>query len=140
MTRVHDTISFHLAQVCRNHRNLAATQLAPHGLHAGQDLILAQLWQEDGVTQSCLAERVGVDVSTMTKALQRLERYGFVRRCQDSEDTRAVRVHLTDEGRALESVVAAMFLQVEARTLAGFTEVERAFLAQLLYRMKDNLS
>lgn len=136
---MHETVSFRLAQVCRNHRNRAAALFAPLGIHAGQDLILAQLWIEDGVTQSCLAERVGIDGSTMTKALQRLERYGFVRRCQDPVDTRAVRVHLTEEGRALEPAIAAAMATVEEQTFAGITEEERALLTGLLRRMEDNL-
>jgi hypothetical protein len=52
-----------------------AQQLASLGLDVGQVQILGQAWQEQGVTQSCLVGSVGIrDVSTMTKALQRLAR------------------------------------------------------------------
>lgn len=139
MTSISKTVGFRLAHVCRHHRNRAAALLAPLGLHAGQDLILIQLWMEDGVTQSCLADRVGIDVSTMTKALQRLERYGLVHRSHDAEDTRAVRVFLTEQGRALEPAVTEVLQQVEERSFAGLTEDERAFLERLLFRIEQNL-
>ncbi len=101
---------------------------------------MVQLWFEEGLTQSSLAERVGVDVSTMTKALQRLERYGLVRRCQDAEDSRVSRVFLTDQGRDLESTITTEFAEIEERTLAGLTADERALLSRLLERMKKTLA
>lgn len=140
ITPIQDTVSFRLARVCRAHRNLAAVMLDPLGLHPGQDLIMVELWVEEGHTQSRLAERVGVDVSTMTKALQRLERYGFVRRCQDAEDSRVSRVFLTDQGRALEPTITAEFAGIEERTLAGLTADERALLSSLLERMEETLT
>jgi len=137
---IQDTVSFRLARVCRAHRNLATVMLDPLGLHPGQDLIMVELWVEEGLTQSRLAERVGVDVSTMTKALQRLERYGLVRRCQDVEDSRVSRVFLTDRGRDLEPTITAEFAAIEERTLAGLTPDERALLSRLLERMEATLT
>ena len=99
-----------------------------------------QLWAEEGLTQSQLAERVGIDVSTMTKALQRLERYGLVERCQDTQDTRVSRVHLTEAGRALQPAVTDALNQVEMRAFAGFSDSERASSAAMLCRVADNLS
>lgn len=139
MVPIQETVSYRLARMCRAHRNLAVAMLDGLGLYPGQDLILVQLWAEEGMTQSDLAERVGIDVSTLTKALQRLERYGFVRRCADAEDARASRVHLTEEGRALEPRITAEFQKIEARTLAGLAPEERAVLGGLLRRIERNL-
>lgn len=139
MIHIQETISFRLAQVCRGHRNLAAVMLNPFGLYPGQDLILVQLWNEEGITQSSLADRVGIDVSTLTKALQRLERYGLVRRCQDTEDTRVVRVYLTDQGHALEKAISSEWMHIEEKTMAGLTGDERNFLSGVLRRIENNL-
>jgi len=140
MVSIQQTIGFHLAQVCRIRRNLITVIIEPFGLHAGQDLIMVQLWNEEGLTQSQLAERVGIDVSTMTKALQRLERYGFVERRQDTEDTRVWRVCLTEQGRALDPIVTEHWQQAEQRTFAGFTEDERTLLCSFLERIEQNLA
>jgi hypothetical protein len=80
MRSIEETVSFRIVLACRAHRNVMAQQLDTLSLYVGQELILGQLWKEEGLTQSCLAERVGIDVSRMTKALQRLERYGLVTR------------------------------------------------------------
>jgi len=140
MVSIQQTIGFHLAQVCRTRRNLIALTVEPFGLHVGQDLIMVQLWNEEGLTQSQLAERVGIDVSTMTKALQRLERYSFVERRQDTEDTRVWRVYLTEQGRALAPIVTEHWNQAERRTFAGFTADECTLLCSFLERIEENLT
>ncbi len=140
MAAIQETTGFHLALVCRSRRNLIATAVEPFGLYAGQDLIMVQLWNEEGLTQSHLAERVGIEVSTMTKALQRLERYGFVERRQDDEDTRVWHVFLTEQGRALRPTVTEKWNQAEQLTFAGFSTEEQALLVSFLQRIEKNLT
>ena len=137
MASIQETAGFHLALVCRSRRNLIATAVEPFGLYVGQDLIMVQLWNEEGLT---LAERVGIEVSTMTKALQRLERYGFVERRQDAHDTRVWRVFLTEQGRALCPIVTEKWNQAEQCTFADFTADEQALLVSFLQRIEKNLA
>ncbi len=140
MASIQETAGFHLALVCRSRRNLIATAVEPFGLYVGQDLIMVQLWNEEGLTQSHLAERVGIEVSTMTKALQRLERYGFVERRQDTQDTRVWRVFLTEQGRSLCPIVTEKWNQAEQRTFADFTADEQVLLISFLQRIEKNLA
>jgi DNA-binding MarR family transcriptional regulator len=140
MVSIQETTGFLLAQVCRTRRNLVAVTVEPFGLHVGQDLIMVELWNEEGLTQSQLAERVGIDASTMTKTLQRLERYGFVERQQDKDDTRVWRVCLTNEGRALKPTVTERWNEAEQRTFAGFTAEEHVLLRSFLERIEQNLA
>ena len=76
----------------------------------------------------------------MTKALQRLERYGFVERRQDDEDTRVWHVFLTEQGRALRPTVTEKWNQAEQLTFAGFTTEEQALLVSFLQRIEKNLT
>ncbi len=140
MTSIEETIGYRIALLCRAHRNYGAAMLEPLGIYIGQELILAQLWLEEGLNQSVLASRVGVEVSTMTKTLQRLERYGLVERRQDTIDTRVWHVFLTEQGRALQPVLNAEWEKIEQHTLAGFTDDERALLCTFLERIQQNLA
>jgi DNA-binding MarR family transcriptional regulator len=134
-----ETVGYRIALASRAHRNVTARVLAQFGLYLGQELILAELWQEDGLTQTCLAGRVGIDLSTATKALQRLERYGLIERQTDPDDIRAQRVRLTAQGRALQTPVTAAWYDLEERALRGLSCDERATLADLLRRIEANL-
>src|SRR5262245_8935804 len=71
------------------------------GLTYPQYLTMVVLWREDGLTVGSLSDRLFLESSTLTPLLKRLEAMGAVRRSRDPRDERQVRVHLTDEGRAL---------------------------------------
>ena len=57
--------------------------LAEVELHVGQEMVLIELWREDGLRGGELAERLGVVSPTVTKMLRRLERCGLVSRRRD---------------------------------------------------------
>jgi DNA-binding MarR family transcriptional regulator len=79
-----------------------------------------------------LAEAEAVAQPTITTLVGRLERDGLVRRKADPQDARAVRVHLTDDGRErLQAMRAARTALLEER-LKDFTDEERAALAAAL--------
>ncbi len=53
----------------------------------------------DGISMSGLANKLGLDTSTLTRNIQKLEKLGLVRRKQDRNDKRILVVYLTDKGR-----------------------------------------
>jgi DNA-binding MarR family transcriptional regulator len=79
-----------------------------------------------------LAESEAIAQPTVTTLVGRLERDGLVQRAPDPDDARAVRVHLTDAGRArLAEMRAARALLLDAR-LERLTTDERALLISAL--------
>ena len=52
----------------------------------------------DGIPMSKLAHRLGLDASTLTRNIQKLENLGLVRRMHDSYDKRVQKVILTKQG------------------------------------------
>ncbi len=125
-----------LAKVCRAHRGNVGGMLAEFGLHVGQEMVLIELWQADGLRGGELACRLGVEPPTVTKMLRRLENFGLVERRPDPADARSFRAHLTPEGRALEGPVSRCFERAEEKTLAGLDPSERRELARLLTKMR----
>ena len=53
----------------------------------------------DGISMSGLANKLGLDTSTLTRNIQKLEKLDLVRRKQDRNDKRILVVYLTDNGR-----------------------------------------
>ncbi len=53
----------------------------------------------DGISMSGLANKLGLDASTLTRNIQKLEKLDLVRRKQDRNDKRILAVYLTDKGR-----------------------------------------
>ncbi|MFD7324520.1 MarR family winged helix-turn-helix transcriptional regulator [Streptomyces sp. NPDC059875] len=132
-------VSHALARVARLHRIAAGRLLKEVGLHPGQEFLMMCLWDCGPVRQSELIKAMGLDPSTVTKMLQRLEQSGHVRRSPDPADRRAVLVEATEDGGALRSGVADAWTGLEEYTLAGLAPSERAEFTRLLAKLEGNL-
>ena len=127
-----------LAKTCKAHRGSVGGLLAEVGLHVGQDMVLIELWQNDGLRGGELACRLGVEPPTVTKMLRRLENMGLVERRTDPADARSFGVYLTAKGRALEGPVARRWELAEEKTLAGLDAGERETLRRLLIKARSS--
>ncbi|WP_036504104.1 MarR family winged helix-turn-helix transcriptional regulator [Nocardia aobensis] len=118
----------------------AAAAYARHGVYEGQQFILRQLWQEDGLTPGQVAKRLGLATPTVTRATTRMEAAGLVRREPHPTDRRLVRLHLTARGRDLEHEIEAESARLTERALISFSAAERAALFRALRRIEANLT
>jgi MarR family transcriptional regulator, organic hydroperoxide resistance regulator len=135
-----DYIGYKLVQIVKQLRHRAEEALNTLHLHPGQEMLLFQLWNEEGLTQSQLVENLRVEPPTITKALQRMEHAGFIARTQDVEDARVFRVYLTPKGREIQAEVQNIWDALEAQTVKGLSEVEKALLGRLLDQIDQNFS
>ncbi|MEM7169019.1 MAG: MarR family transcriptional regulator [Pseudomonadota bacterium] len=79
-----------------------APLLKPWGLTYPQYITLTLLWEHDGQGVGEIAGQLGMESSTLTPLLKRLEKLGHVERRRGDEDERQVFVHLTKSGRSLQ--------------------------------------
>lgn len=115
--RENGRLSYAIFQLARAHRAYAARMLRRFGLHPGQELMLMQLLERDGQTQSELLAAVGLDHSTVSKSLRRMQEAGLLTREPAEQDRRAVRVSLTDKGRAMRKPLDEMWSELERASL-----------------------
>lgn len=138
--QIGETTGYLLARACKAHRGSVGGALGEVGLHVGQEMVLSQLWRQDGLTPSELAGALGVEPSTVTNMLSRMQRAGLLERRRDPEDARCTRVVLTQKGRELRGPVERRWAAVEERALAGITAEEEVLLRGLLARIQSNLT
>ena len=69
------------------------------GLTYPQYLVLHALWELDGRTIGEIAERLGLESSTITPLVKRLESAEFLTRTRNPADERQVQVRLAKKGR-----------------------------------------
>jgi MarR family transcriptional regulator, organic hydroperoxide resistance regulator len=109
-----------------------------HGLAGARDwIVLSALSAGPRQTQLSLAQSLGLDKTTMTSLLDRLEGRGLIMRRTDSHDRRARIPELTEDGRRVQAEVSCVRDQVEASLLAAFTPDEQLLLRELLARLAD---
>ncbi len=126
-------------RLCKLHHGRVSALLSGMGLYRGQPVLLAVLWEREGLAHSELATQLGVTPATITKMLQRMEQAGFVTRHPDSADQRISRVYLTERGRQVRQQVDKVFRTLEEEMLSGFGDDERDQLLGYLLRVCDNL-
>ncbi|MCE6995204.1 MarR family winged helix-turn-helix transcriptional regulator [Saccharothrix sp. S26] len=112
-------LSYAIFTLARAHRGFAAALLRDLGLHPGQELLLMQLLDRDGQTQSELLDRVGLDHSTVSKSLRRMQEAGLVTRVPSERDRRVLHVWLTGKGRAMREPLTALWSTLERASTRG---------------------
>jgi DNA-binding MarR family transcriptional regulator len=126
-----------LAQLSFLIQNTLAEIAGRHELSVIQSRLLGVLRDREP-TMNELGRLLGLDKSSISGLVDRAERRGLVRRATSPHDRRAVRVTMTEAGRALTGQVAAAF---EARVEAyvhGLPAADRAQLARLAAQVVVN--
>jgi DNA-binding MarR family transcriptional regulator len=114
------------------HLALFAEECAPFGVTPVQFSIMTVAGAQPGLEQVALAQEVGVDRTTLTNVLTRLERRGLIARAAVASDRRVKRVTLTEDGRATLDRMQGAAERAHARTIAALAPAERAvFLGAL---------
>ncbi len=130
------------SQVRRAHRQFAQAlqaALAPQDIPLGMWYFLRALWEEDGLTQREISERVGATAPTAVEQLRHMEARGLISRKASEQDRRKVHFHLTDLGRAMQAELLSLAAGVNDTALEGFSAGEIGFLRLALTRIQENL-
>ncbi|MEU4603030.1 MarR family transcriptional regulator [Kribbella sp. NPDC023972] len=134
-----ESLGYQVNQLARLLAHALAARIAPYGVVPGQFAQLLALYEEDGLTQRELCDRVRIEQATMANTLQRMQRDGLVRCVPDPDDKRRMRVYLTDQARAIEPDLVAAARSLNTSATAGLTDAEVAQYLDLTARLIRNL-
>jgi MarR family transcriptional regulator for hemolysin len=116
-----------LCRLARDYRRKVDRAFADHGLSDAKALPLAFIARlGEGVRQGVLAEELGVEGPSLVRVLDQLCAAGLVERRDDPRDRRAKTLHLTDDGRALASVVEGGLQSLRHGLLTGVSDADLA--------------
>jgi len=121
-------------------RALAETAMRRHGLHLGQNLLLAALWERDGSTPGDVAALLHVTTPTVVKMATRMAAAGLITRRRHKHDNRLVQLWLTRAGRALQRPIEAERRAMEDLVTADLTGSERKYLMSALRKIHASAS
>ena len=113
--------------------------LARHHVTVGMWFFLRSLWEEDGLTQRELSQRVGAMEPTTGQQLRKMERLGLIERRRSITDRRKVHVHLSRMGRSLRAQLLPYAKDVNRAALVDLTASEVRTLKRILTRVTANL-
>ncbi|QQQ77561.1 winged helix-turn-helix transcriptional regulator [Saccharothrix sp. 6-C] len=115
---------------------VAQEAAARHGITTRGQIVLSALASEEFQrTQLALGHALGVDKTTLTAELDRLERAGLIMRKPDPNDRRVRVPVITEQGRVVQREVEKLHVQVEREFTAGLEPAEAHALRELLERL-----
>ncbi len=101
--------------------------------------VLAALREGDGRRMGDLSTTTSIEVSTLTRLVDNMEKEGLVARRRDASDTRAVLLHVTAAGRRLSRRILPIAERYQEVALKGFGATEAETLKAALRRLYANM-
>lgn len=129
-----DSATYLAAQLAKTFSKALNKRAAALGFSQGQFPILLELWNEDGLTQRQLLDRVDVEQATLANTLARMERDGLIVRKPHPRDRRAQVIELTERARELELQAISASRATDETVLAGLLRFERQLLLEYMGR------
>ncbi|MFF1678084.1 MarR family winged helix-turn-helix transcriptional regulator [Streptomyces sp. NPDC058256] len=133
-------VSYAIITLARVHGGYAGELLRGLGLHVGQELILMQLLERDHQSQSELLKALGMEHSTVSRSLRRMQEAGFVTRKPADRDRRVMIVSLTEKGKATREPLAQMLARLEKATVESLDEASRETFIALARAMECTIT
>lgn len=131
-------LCFMLGKVVRRVVNLYHQPLAAYGMTPSQLFVFSALWMEDGINFSDLANKVAIDVSTLTGIIDRMEKRGLVERKPDQKDRRAVRLFLTEKAKETGPAVLKLARDLDSVVRRPFSQEELDVFEHVMKKLGEN--
>jgi len=108
---------------------------ADHGLSPARVRLIVAVGEAPGIRMRDLAEQLGVTARAVTPLVDGLEGEGLMLRKADRADRRAFRLHLTETGEGLRSVISDLQEKVSDQVFSALNQTDRDQLAELLRKL-----
>lgn len=116
-------------------------RIAPAGLLTPrQYAILEAIQANEGISQTGLVEKTGIDRSTLADIVRRMLEKGLVQRERTTEDARAYAVHLTRKGSDILRKMRPYAEEVDRQILQSIPEEYRKTFFMMLNGMVKGLA
>jgi len=118
--------------------DIFAAEAGLSGLTPRQFAILMVVAEEEGLTQTELVDRTGVDRSTLADIIARLLARGLIQRRRTKEDARAYAIKLTPQGAKSLREAQPAAAAADMRLLAALPPAKRQDFLEILNLLVTN--
>jgi DNA-binding MarR family transcriptional regulator len=102
--------------------------------------ILYRLSKAETLSMTKIARMIHRDKSTATVLVNKLERFGLVKRIRCKDDNRKTLLMLTEKGAEYNEATANISKRLIDRCYQGFSQADKEKAFELLTRISDNFS
>lgn len=137
MPQYEDCLVFLLAKAYQKAHAAFKQKLAPFGITPVQHLIIAVLAEEDFLTPAEISEKILMDGATLSGVLDRMAEGGLIRKEENPQDRRSLRISLTTKAKKMCPDLAAQRKAINEELTAKLTLEEKILLKRLLKDLKE---
>ncbi len=119
--------------------NTAKCMYQEFDLNRSQAAILFTLHRRKSISQKELARELNMTAPSITSAIQKMEREGYITREPDKSDQRVMRLTLAERGRSCIQSVKDVGKRMDEIILGGMSLEEQLLFRRLMLQVKDNL-
>ena len=128
-----------IGMIARALDSISNIEFKEFDLTKGQYLYVVRVCENPGIIQAQLLELIKVDKSTATRALQKLEANGFIKRQDDPHNKKSKKLFPTEKAQNVYPVIKRENTHSEQVALNGFSKEETAVALDLLQRIRKNV-
>ena len=114
------------------------TRLKPMGLTRSQWRAILYTSRSPGISQTDLAEMLGVGRMSVTAAVDKLEQKGYLRRLSDPDDRRSNKLYLTEAAEKMVPDMRETGRALLEELLVGIDERTQKAVVKALHQIRDN--
>lgn len=111
---------------------------AAENVKEGYRSIIMVLGKEDGVSQLTIANETNLKPSTISIALKKMEREGYITRVNDTKDMRMSRVYLTEHGLEIANRAYDETEKISDLLMDGISREDLETVIAVVGKMKEN--
>lgn len=112
-----------------------SNRLGEYDITPSQYAVLRCLWDLNKANPKEIAEALGIETSTISGVLDRMQKKGLIVRTISEEDRRFILVEITEKGKALEKPIIKIVDDVNEEVLQFLSPEEREKLKNNLRRI-----
>lgn len=129
-----------IRELAKNFQNSLESRLLSHGVSFGFWAYLRELWNEDGLSQRDLSDRLGLSGPTTHSVIKRMEKAGLVEMRPIREDKPRRLVYLSRRGRELRGTLEPLAEEVNALAVKNIGKKRLQELRLDLLQIHENLA
>lgn len=126
----------HLSKLIRRAFNEACNE---QGLFSGQQDVVMNIVNEEGLTVGELAKKLNISAATVSVSVKRMEKTGFITKKPDEKDARIARLYPTEKAKQAPEIIKQKMDSLEEIITAGMTVEEIEKMSDLLDSAAKNL-
>ena len=134
-----ESVGFLIRDTMMHLQIVLRSRLQDHNLSTAQWYLLRVLWEEEGLSQRELSERVCTTEPTTQSALSRMEKQVIVKRVRSKTDRRANHIYLTKKGRKLEPKLIPYAMDVNVLASKNIPKKDIKAFTKVIQKIRANV-